>query len=72
MSLYGCPDLVLGLLQVDVDPLRLGAVKVRVHEELDAVALRVPAMQWYFRISGFFKVTSYRMSHVLVDWVGLT
>ena len=67
MCLYGGPDLVLGLLQVDLDPLRLGAVKVRVDEELDAVALRVPAMQWYFKISEFVKVTSYRMSHLLVD-----
>ena len=51
MCLYGGPDLVLGLLQVDLDPLRLGAVKVRVDEELDAVALGVPAMQRYFKIS---------------------
>ena len=54
MCLYGGPDLVLRLLQVDLDPLRLGAVKVRVDEELDAVALGVPAMQRYFKISGLF------------------
>ena len=43
VCLYGGPDLVLRLLQVDVDPLRLDAVEVRVDEELDAVALGVPA-----------------------------
>ena len=43
MCLDGGPDLVLRLLQVDVDPLRLDAVEVRVDEELDAVALGVPA-----------------------------
>ena len=42
MGLDGGPDLVLRLLQVDLDPLRLDAVKVRVDEELDAVALGIP------------------------------
>ena len=36
------PDLVLRLSEVDVDPLRLGAVEGRVDKELDAVALGVP------------------------------